>query len=93
MPYIPVVICNIYANCVLDTGAAHNVGYEFIKNKLHLEDYEITKTSAKIKGITGNLLAAVGEVDLFVSFLGKRFMIHFFSLRQDFLWWRSPFVV
>lgn len=70
-------------NCeiLLDTGSKLNlVSKDFLVNGLNISSTKLRETNVYVKGVSGNVFRAAGEIDLSFKLLGRNFTYRFVVL-------------
>ena len=78
LPVILVIVCGCASTLMIDSGSCLNlVGEQLVRDVLRINRENISPTKIKIKGISGNMVSALGEVNLNLRILGQSFDIIF----------------
>ena len=81
LPLLKVNICGKSGSILLDTGSKLNlVSKAFLVDSLNINSCNIRETNVLVKGVSGNIFRAAGEIDLSFDLLGRNFTYTFVVL-------------
>ena len=86
LPILKATINGVGCSILLDTGSKLNlVSQSFIKEKLNIDSQRIHPSNVLIKGVSGNVFQALGEIDLSFSLEQRNLQYRFVVLSKSSL--------